>query len=211
VQVSTSEAMALHLRDMFLLKASVIDSMNQLSTYRRCCANACHADYETSVVMMERLLQDFDAKIGGLQRDLKAHDRAQRMEAADITIKESRSAIAGKVFMSPTLARTLTIMLLVTVLTFVFIPMNLAFSIYGMNVQEINSTGHRIWTFVVTAIGLLIASGLMWVWRHTMRRIADAFWGTAKDLTWLSKSCIRIIVVLVVGIFRRKPSDESAA
>jgi hypothetical protein len=52
------------------------------------------------------------------------------------------------------------------VLAFVFIPINLASSVYGMNVQEINETGHSIWGFLVTASVLLTMSGLAWMgWR----------------------------------------------
>jgi hypothetical protein len=54
----------------------------------------------------------------------------------------------------------------VTVLAFIFIPINLASSVYGMNVQEINATGHSIWGFLVTALVLLTTSGLAWMgWR----------------------------------------------
>jgi hypothetical protein len=54
----------------------------------------------------------------------------------------------------------------VTVLAFIFIPINLASSVYGMNVQEINDTGHSIWGFLVTASVLLTMSGLAWMgWR----------------------------------------------
>lgn len=50
----------------------------------------------------------------------------------------------------------------VTILAFVFIPINLASSIFGMNVQQINETGHSIWGFVVAALAMLAASGLSW-------------------------------------------------
>jgi Mg2+ and Co2+ transporter CorA len=64
----------------------------------------------------------------------------------------------------------------VTVLAFVFIPINLASSVYGMNVQEINDTGHKIWVFVVTSIVFLILSGLAWVWRHALKELFTGFW-----------------------------------
>ena len=59
---------------------------------------------------------------------------------------------------------------IVTVLAFIFIPINTASSVYGMNVQEINETGHSIWTFFVTALVLLACSGLAW-----------AFWRASKS------------------------------
>lgn len=51
--------------------------------------------------------------------------------------------------------------MLVTILAFVFIPISLASSIFGMNVQEINKSGHSVWAFVICAIAMLVASGLV--------------------------------------------------
>lgn len=50
-----------------------------------------------------------------------------------------------------------------TILAFIFIPINLASSILGMNVQQINETGHSIWGFVVAALAMLPVSGLSWM------------------------------------------------
>ncbi|KAL8631135.1 hypothetical protein Q9189_003169 [Teloschistes chrysophthalmus] len=50
----------------------------------------------------------------------------------------------------------------VTTLAFIFIPTSLASSIFGMNVQEINSTGKPIWTFILTAILLTSAAVVTW-------------------------------------------------
>lgn len=44
--------------------------------------------------------------------------------------------------------------LTVTTLAFIFIPTNLASSICGMNVQEIDNTGKGIWNFIVTAVSM---------------------------------------------------------
>ncbi|KAI4195183.1 MAG: hypothetical protein LQ350_007357 [Teloschistes chrysophthalmus] len=51
---------------------------------------------------------------------------------------------------------------LLTTLAFIFIPTSLASSIFGMNVQEINSTGKPIWTFILTAILLTSAAVVTW-------------------------------------------------
>ncbi|KAF2786191.1 hypothetical protein K505DRAFT_399794 [Melanomma pulvis-pyrius CBS 109.77] len=50
----------------------------------------------------------------------------------------------------------------VTMLAFIFVPVSLASSIYGMNIQQINESGHSITAFVATAIILLIVTILFW-------------------------------------------------
>ncbi|KAL8887424.1 MAG: hypothetical protein Q9215_005002 [Flavoplaca cf. flavocitrina] len=47
-----------------------------------------------------------------------------------------------------------------TILAFVYVPLNLASSIYGMNIQQLNGNGQSVWVFVVTAvIALFITAG----------------------------------------------------
>ncbi|MCJ1352630.1 MAG: hypothetical protein MMC33_002614 [Icmadophila ericetorum] len=43
---------------------------------------------------------------------------------------------------------------ILTILASIFIPVNLATSVFGMNVQEINGSGKNIWVFAVTAVAL---------------------------------------------------------
>lgn len=50
----------------------------------------------------------------------------------------------------------------VTLLAFIFVPLSLSTSIFGMNVQELNSTGQPIWVFLVTATAILMAA--FWIW-----------------------------------------------
>jgi CorA-like Mg2+ transporter protein len=52
--------------------------------------------------------------------------------------------------------------MLVTILAFVFIPLSLATSFFGMNIQELNSTGQPIWVFLVTSLGILLAALIIW-------------------------------------------------
>ena len=55
-----------------------------------------------------------------------------------------------------------------TFFAFVFVPISLASSIFGMNVQEINASGHSIWTFVLTSALFILACAFAWlVWRAT--------------------------------------------
>lgn len=51
---------------------------------------------------------------------------------------------------------------LVTILAFVFIPLSLATSFFGMNIQELNSTGQPIWIFLVTSVGILLMALTIW-------------------------------------------------
>ena len=57
-------------------------------------------------------------------------------------------------------------MFAVTILAFIFIPVNLASSIYGMNVQQINRTGPSIWEFVVTSLILVLIALGGWLVTH---------------------------------------------
>ena len=50
----------------------------------------------------------------------------------------------------------------VTILAFIFIPISLATSIFGMNIQELNAEGQPIWVFLVTTAAIL--STALWVW-----------------------------------------------
>ena len=54
----------------------------------------------------------------------------------------------------------------VTILAFVYIPLNTVTSMYGMNIQQINGNGHRLGSFILTAIIALTITGLIWflVW-----------------------------------------------
>lgn len=51
----------------------------------------------------------------------------------------------------------------VTVLASIFVPISLASSIFGMNLQEINRSGHSIWAFVLCAIAMWVATGAAWL------------------------------------------------
>jgi hypothetical protein len=59
---------------------------------------------------------------------------------------------------------------IVTVLAFIFVPISLASSIFGVNVQQINQTGCNLWVFVVTSIVLLTIPALSFLFRHAVKR-----------------------------------------
>ena len=49
-----------------------------------------------------------------------------------------------------------------TVLAFVYIPLNLATSVFGMNLQQLNSSGTSIGVFLGTAVMFLFLTGVSW-------------------------------------------------
>ena len=52
--------------------------------------------------------------------------------------------------------------MLVTVLAFIYVPLNLATSIFGMNIQQLNQNGQTIWVFFTTAVVALVLTGGSW-------------------------------------------------
>lgn len=52
---------------------------------------------------------------------------------------------------------------LVTILAFIYVPLTTVTSVYGMNIQQINGSGHNIWVFLVTAVLALLVTGLSWL------------------------------------------------
>ena len=52
--------------------------------------------------------------------------------------------------------------MLVTALAFIFIPVSLAGTVFGMNVQQINQTGPDITAFAITAVIMIACALLLW-------------------------------------------------
>lgn len=53
--------------------------------------------------------------------------------------------------------------MIVTILAFVYVPLNLATSIFGMNIQQLNESGKSLWVFLVTAFVTLAVTGCLWL------------------------------------------------
>ncbi|KAG6997601.1 hypothetical protein G7Y79_00039g075630 [Physcia stellaris] len=51
---------------------------------------------------------------------------------------------------------------IVTILAFVYVPLNLATSIFGMNIQQLNRNGQPIWVFLVTTIVAVWVTSFVW-------------------------------------------------
>ncbi|KAM0805941.1 hypothetical protein BDR22DRAFT_191798 [Usnea florida] len=49
-----------------------------------------------------------------------------------------------------------------TMLAFVYVPLNLATSVFGMNLEQLNGSGQHLRVFIVTAVILLAVTGTSW-------------------------------------------------
>lgn len=73
-----------------------------------------------------------------------------------------------------------------TILAFIYAPLNTATSIYGMNIQQINSSGHNIGVFIITAVVVLLTTAISWL---TMEEINQTkAWHKENARTDRSKS-----------------------
>lgn len=50
----------------------------------------------------------------------------------------------------------------VTILAFVYVPLNLANSIFGMNIEQLNGSGQHLSVFITTAVITLAVTGGSW-------------------------------------------------
>lgn len=103
-----------------------------------------------------------------VEQTVEAAMKMATLETNETSIKENKAGVACK-FHGWFIGYSLTSP--VTILAYFFIPLNLASSIFGMNVQEINSTGWHIWVFVLTAVIAVTISilGLL-LWRILTNR-----------------------------------------
>ena len=50
----------------------------------------------------------------------------------------------------------------VTVLAFIYVPLNLATSIFGMNIHQLNQSGQSFWVFLITALVAMLVTVSAW-------------------------------------------------
>ena len=73
----------------------------------------------------------------------------------------------------------------VTLLAFVFLPISLAGTIFGMNVQQINESGHDIKVFIATSLVLSVSTVILLAMTHTFVSVRRA---AAQELLESRKS-----------------------
>ena len=94
-----------------------------------------------------------------------------------------------------------------TLLAFVYVPLNLATSIFGMNLQQLNGNGQSVWVFITTAIAALFLTFFVWFiieqrvgyvrWRRQMSAPANNndHWPEGKtDHNFVTRIAILIIL-----------------
>ena len=135
----------------------------------------------------------------------------KQMRMTELNITESRSAIGCKFnpsYSSWTSKGFTKRIFLVTVLASVFVPISLASSIFGMNIQEINQSGHSIWTFVVCAFSMLALTSiacLTWQARRNYKVLQHRACDEANFVlpTWQKKK----VLEKVLSTWRQFHSD----
>ena len=98
-------------------------------------------------------------------------------------------------------------MLLVTILAFIYVPLNLATSIFGMNLQQLNQNGQRLWVFVVTAVLALAVTAILWLcfeqvnrmrtWVHQIETEDDDDDLDANDPSYTLSERLTMLLILV--------------
>lgn len=77
--------------------------------------------------------------------NLSLEESRRSIELSNLQIRESKSV---KIF---------------TILAFIYVPLNLATSIFGMNIQQLNGSGQNLWAFFTTAVIALFVTGGSWL------------------------------------------------
>ena len=66
--------------------------------------------------------------------------------------------------------------LIVTILAFIYVPLNLATSIFGMNIEQLNGSGQQIWVFFTTAVAALLITGGSWLFSNRLATHKATLW-----------------------------------
>lgn len=111
-------------------------------------AMSCYQDYE------DELKKDV-AEADRLESQVRDY---MQIQVARLSLQESRNSIE----MSNRQMEESKRVKIFTILAFVYVPLNLATSIYGMNLQQLNGSGQSLRKFILTALIALIITGSTW-------------------------------------------------
>lgn len=93
-------------------------------------------------------------------------------------------------------------------MAFVYVPINLATSIFGMNLQQLNQSGQNIWLFVITALICLLVTAFFCLVIEVYNSVVDY---KRKGITHyrneghlISKRTIAVRVAVYLGLIDEK-------
>jgi Mg2+ and Co2+ transporter CorA len=166
----------LSIEDMYRLShsarmtcVSLQTSISQVAAFHRSFPAARRSDSDEASHFLERLLGEAKPLSGEIQASINTQQQRDQHEETRLAIGESKNTIARKFLLSEPdfrCHRLMTSNSAVTILAFVFIPINTASSIFGMNVTEIGDSA-SIWVFVIVACALSVCSAIGWfLWRQ---------------------------------------------
>ena len=89
----------------------------------------------------------------------------------------------------------------VTILAFIYIPLNLATSIFGMNIQQLDGSGQQIWVFFTTAAAALLITGGSWLTSNCLATHQAVIW--YKERTAAKKAYDRVLKSQEYGLSTR--------
>jgi Mg2+ and Co2+ transporter CorA len=128
--------------------------------------NKAESNLKERLEWMQLLFERYVTKVESVEQrfrdQLTIIASAKWVEMAELSIQESKRVMLCKYLSTYATAMLLKlIMYTVTALAFIFVPISLATSIFGMNIQEIDGTGHGLWVFIVTTVVLCVVAGAL--------------------------------------------------
>ncbi|KAL8806368.1 MAG: hypothetical protein Q9182_001398 [Xanthomendoza sp. 2 TL-2023] len=156
--------------DLYELRTSLRDHINATENnwYRFMRYVRFHLNCEpTKLPFYPRILDDYtNATSEGTRLENHGRDYLQ-LQAGALGLEESRKSIelADRQMEEAKRGKLLQLQrnVKLTILAFVYVPLNLATSIYGMNLQQLFQTGQSVKAFVITALIALVITGAAWL------------------------------------------------
>ena len=102
------------------------------------------ADGDMLVRNLKQIFASIGVKVGHLRDDVETCVRRETRRMAEESIRESKSSVTRKMFLQGIEDESSIDQAVDNSVATVFVPLVLSASIFGMNVQEINGTGHSM-------------------------------------------------------------------
>jgi hypothetical protein len=145
---------------------------------------------------LDAVISFYDRTVNHARTVLHISTRRMQKHLTELSIEESRRSVQEAISVKR-----------LTQLAFIFIPLNFASSVFGMNLNELTGVGPHIWVFVTTSI-CLVAAVLLFVpmmkslGENWKRREKNMFFWYKRDKMTFIYLCLkqRRLVSLRIGI-----------